>query len=451
MPRKLYIKTFGCQMNEYDSAKMADVLARSHGLELAATPEEADVLLLNSCSIREKASEKLFSDLGRWYELKEQRPEMVIGVGGCVASQEGDNILRRAPYVDMVFGPQTLHRLPELIAKKRETGRAQVDISFPEIEKFDHLPPARVEGSSAFVSIMEGCSKYCTFCVVPYTRGEEVSRPLADILAEIGRLGAQGVREITLLGQNVNAYRGSLPTGEGADFALLLTWFNSDRELAGGGYEVETRTITDWPVKRRRTYRARGLVLSGGVLGTVPLLLKCQARRSLSRISPRLSNFVRTNSDLVTTNVNRLADVTLALVQQRSALAELLEVAPAALVFRRFGTAPFDPWSTTYRSVSPVAVFAGVLNERARITMRDEHPLFIWVYPEQLIALSDSDEPLEFLLADGAELLGAPEFDPERAIVRLMDSIQSLIAALGPSAFQFLCEIARLTQPTRVE
>ncbi|HWQ94772.1 MAG TPA: tRNA (N6-isopentenyl adenosine(37)-C2)-methylthiotransferase MiaB [Gammaproteobacteria bacterium] len=224
MPRKLYIKTFGCQMNEYDSAKMADVLARSHGLKLAATPEEADVLLLNSCSIREKASEKLFSDLGRWHELKEQRPEMVIGVGGCVASQEGDNILRRAPYVDIVFGPQTLHRLPEMLENTLKLRKPVVDVSFPEIEKFDHLPAPRAEGPVALVSIIEGCSKYCTFCVVPYTRGKEMSRPLADVLKEIRQLAAQGVREVTLLGQNVNAYRGEMEDGGVADLALLIRY-----------------------------------------------------------------------------------------------------------------------------------------------------------------------------------------------------------------------------------
>ena len=222
MLRTLYIKTFGCQMNEYDSAKMVDVLARSHGLTLAATPEEADVLLLNSCSIREKASEKLFSDLGRWYELKEQRPELVIGVGGCVASQEGENILRRAPYVDMVFGPQTLHRLPEMLDNTLKRRRPVVDVSFPEIEKFDHLPAPRAEGPVALVSIIEGCSKYCTFCVVPYTRGAELSRPLADVLKEIRQLAALGVREVTLLGQNVNAYRGEMGDGGVADLALLI-------------------------------------------------------------------------------------------------------------------------------------------------------------------------------------------------------------------------------------
>ncbi|MEO6696608.1 MAG: tRNA (N6-isopentenyl adenosine(37)-C2)-methylthiotransferase MiaB [Gammaproteobacteria bacterium] len=222
MPRTLYIKTFGCQMNEYDSAKMADVLAQSHKLELAATPEEADVLLLNSCSIREKASEKLFSDLGRWHDLKKLRPELVIGVGGCVASQEGENILRRAPYVDLVFGPQTLHRLPEMLKDTLKLRKPVVDVSFPEIEKFDHLPAPRAEGPAAVVSIIEGCSKYCTFCVVPYTRGEEMSRPLADVLKEIRQLAALGVREVTLLGQNVNAYRGGMEDGDTADLALLI-------------------------------------------------------------------------------------------------------------------------------------------------------------------------------------------------------------------------------------
>ena len=208
MAGKLYIKTFGCQMNEYDSAKMADVLAQSHGLEPAQAPEEADVLLLNTCSIREKAQEKVFSQLGRWKAWKQQRPELVIGVGGCVASQEGEAIVNRAPYVDLVFGPQTLHRLPALVERARAERRPQIDVTFPEIEKFDRLPEPRAEGPTAFVSIMEGCSKYCTFCVVPYTRGEEVSRPLDDVLTEVAQLAVQGVREITLLGQNVNAYRG---------------------------------------------------------------------------------------------------------------------------------------------------------------------------------------------------------------------------------------------------
>ena len=224
MPKKLYIKTFGCQMNEYDSDKMADVLRASDGLESVATPEEADVILFNTCSVREKAQEKVFSDLGRARQLKQLKPGLVIGVGGCVASQEGAAIVARAPYVDVVFGPQTLHRLPQLIALRRLSGRPQVDISFPEIEKFDHLPPARVDGVSAFVSIMEGCSKYCSFCVVPYTRGPEISRDLDGVLTEIAGLASQGVREVTLLGQNVNAYRGGGADGEVADFALLIEY-----------------------------------------------------------------------------------------------------------------------------------------------------------------------------------------------------------------------------------
>jgi tRNA-2-methylthio-N6-dimethylallyladenosine synthase len=227
MPVKLYIRTFGCQMNEYDSAKMADVLgqAQADGVEATDDPAQADIVLFNTCSVREKAQEKVFSDLGRLRALKRERPDMVIGVGGCVASQEGANIVSRAPYVDVVFGPQTLHRLPQLIAARRRTGRPQVDISFPEIEKFDHLPPARVEGASAFVSIMEGCSKYCSFCVVPYTRGEEVSRPFEDVLTEVAGLAEQGVREVTLLGQNVNAYLGATGAGEErADFAMLLDY-----------------------------------------------------------------------------------------------------------------------------------------------------------------------------------------------------------------------------------
>ncbi|HEX4763562.1 MAG TPA: tRNA (N6-isopentenyl adenosine(37)-C2)-methylthiotransferase MiaB [Usitatibacter sp.] len=220
--KKVFIRTFGCQMNEYDSDKMADVLAAAEGFEKTSDPAQADLILFNTCSVREKAQEKVFADLGRVRALKQARPGVMIGVGGCVASQEGEEIVRRAPYVDLVFGPQTLHRLPELMAARRASGRPQVDISFPEIEKFDHLPPARVEGASAFVSIMEGCSKYCSFCVVPYTRGEEVSRPLDAILAEARHLASQGVMELTLLGQNVNAYRGELPGGDAADFALLL-------------------------------------------------------------------------------------------------------------------------------------------------------------------------------------------------------------------------------------
>ncbi|MDD3353978.1 tRNA (N6-isopentenyl adenosine(37)-C2)-methylthiotransferase MiaB [Zoogloea sp.] len=222
--KKLYIRTFGCQMNEYDSDKMADVLSAVDGLEKTDDPEEADVILFNTCSVREKAQEKVFHDLGRVKHLKQKNPNLIIGVGGCVASQEGEAIVQRAPYVDLVFGPQTLHRLPALIAERKASGRSQVDISFPEIEKFDNLPPARVEGASAFVSIMEGCSKYCTFCIVPYTRGDEIYRPLADVLAEVAGLIAQGVREVTLLGQNVNAWRAPVDgdAGEMADFAFLL-------------------------------------------------------------------------------------------------------------------------------------------------------------------------------------------------------------------------------------
>jgi tRNA-2-methylthio-N6-dimethylallyladenosine synthase len=222
MTQKLYIQTNGCQMNEYDSDKMRDVLCASHGLELTDDPKQADVLLLNTCSIREKAQEKVFSALGQWRRLKEKRPEVVIGVGGCVASQEGDAIQKRAPFVDIVFGPQTLHRLPQLLDQARSKRKPVVDISFPEIEKFDALPEPRAEGPKAFVSVMEGCSKYCSFCVVPYTRGEEISRPLDDVLAEISALAKQGVREVNLLGQNVNAYRGRMEDGDIADFALLL-------------------------------------------------------------------------------------------------------------------------------------------------------------------------------------------------------------------------------------
>ncbi len=222
MPGKLYIKTFGCQMNEYDSDKMADVLRESHGLELTDDPEQADILLLNTCSIREKAQEKVFSQLGRWKHWKKDKPGLVIGVGGCVASQEGEAIRRRAPYVDLVFGPQTLHRLPAMIDKLRSSGEGQVDISFPEIEKFDALPQPRADGATAFVSVMEGCSKYCTFCVVPYTRGEEVSRPFDDVIAEVVQLAGQGVRDINLLGQNVNAYRGPMNDGTEADLATVI-------------------------------------------------------------------------------------------------------------------------------------------------------------------------------------------------------------------------------------
>jgi len=223
--KKLYIKTFGCQMNEYDSGKMADLLHANEGMVITDTPEDADVVLLNTCSIREKAEDKVFSDLGRLRELKKTKPNLLIGVGGCVASQEGQQIISRAPYVDVVFGPQTLHRLSDLITQRRETGRPQVDISFPEIEKFDHLPASRQTRGSAYVSIMEGCSKYCSYCVVPYTRGEEVSRPFDDVLTEVAGLAAQGVKEIVLLGQNVNAYLGKMGGSEEiADFALLIEY-----------------------------------------------------------------------------------------------------------------------------------------------------------------------------------------------------------------------------------
>ena len=227
MARKLYIKTMGCQMNEYDSEKMADVLRESHGYELTDQPEEADLLLVNTCSIREKAQEKVFSELGRWRPLKEKRDGVMIGVGGCVASQEGEGITKRAPYVDVVFGPQTLHRLPELIDGAAAKHESLVDISFPEIEKFDRLPEPRAEGPTAFVSVMEGCSKYCSFCVVPYTRGEEISRPLDDVITEVVQLAEQGVREINLLGQNVNAYRGPMHDGSIADLATLIYYVDA--------------------------------------------------------------------------------------------------------------------------------------------------------------------------------------------------------------------------------
>lgn len=221
--KKVFIKTFGCQMNEYDSSRMADMLASADGMVETQTPEDADVILLNTCSVREKAEDKVFSHLGRFIPLKNKNPNLVIGVGGCVASQEGDNIIKRAPFVDLVFGPQTLHRLPDMIKQSQTSGQSQVDISFPEIEKFDHLPPPRVEGASAFLSIMEGCSKYCSFCVVPYTRGEEVSRPFAAVLTEAAQLAAQGIKEITLLGQNVNAYRAD-HEGLEADLAMLIEY-----------------------------------------------------------------------------------------------------------------------------------------------------------------------------------------------------------------------------------
>ena len=226
---KLFLRTFGCQMNEYDSEKIPDVLRAAEGLEPAGRPEDADLIVFNTCSVREKAQEKVFADLGRVKHLKRANPRLIIAVGGCVASQEGAAIVERAPYVDVVFGPQTLHRLPELLERRRASGRPQVDISFPEIEKFDHLPQARAQGAQAFVSIMEGCSKYCSFCVVPYTRGEEVSRPFEDVIAEISGLAAQAVREVTLLGQNVNAWRGTI-AGERADFAELLHYVS---EISG--------------------------------------------------------------------------------------------------------------------------------------------------------------------------------------------------------------------------
>ncbi len=224
MVDKVYVQTWGCQMNEYDSSRMLDALAAAGGAEAASTPEEATILLLNTCSIREKAQEKVFSQLGRWKHLKAQKPDLIIGVGGCVASQEGEAIRERAPYVDLVFGPQTLHRLPNMVADLRSKGKSLVDISFPEIEKFDRLPEPRAEGPTAYVSVMEGCSKYCTFCVVPYTRGEEISRPLDDVLLEVAQLAQAGVREITLLGQNVNGYRGKTEDAAEADLALLIRY-----------------------------------------------------------------------------------------------------------------------------------------------------------------------------------------------------------------------------------
>jgi tRNA-2-methylthio-N6-dimethylallyladenosine synthase len=219
---RYYIKTYGCQMNEYDSARMGDVLAASSGMQATDNPAEADVLLVNTCSVREKAESKVFSLLGEWKQIKDLRPNVIIGVGGCVASQEGDQLVKAAPQVDLVFGPQTVHRLPQMISELRQQGRAVVDVSFPEIEKFDHLPAPRAEGPTAFVSIMEGCSKYCSFCVVPYTRGDEISRPLDSVIEEVAKLAAQGVREITLLGQNVNAYRGAMSDGALVDLATLL-------------------------------------------------------------------------------------------------------------------------------------------------------------------------------------------------------------------------------------
>jgi tRNA-2-methylthio-N6-dimethylallyladenosine synthase len=225
MVKKLFIRTFGCQMNEYDSDKMADVLAASEEIVKTDSPDDADIILFNTCSVREKAQERVFHDLGRVRLLKKEKPDLIIGVGGCVASQEGDAIVARAPFVDIVFGPQTLHRLPQLIAERHRAGKAQVDVSFPEIEKFDNLPPAKVEGAAAFVSIMEGCSKFCTYCIVPFTRGDEVSRPFDDVLTEVAGLAAQGVGEVTLLGQNVNAYRGAMAgSEEKADLAMLIEY-----------------------------------------------------------------------------------------------------------------------------------------------------------------------------------------------------------------------------------
>ncbi len=229
--KKLYIKTYGCQMNEYDSEKMADVLHAESGLEITANMDEADVILLNTCSVREKAQEKIFHELGRIRRLKEKNPDLLVGVGGCVASQEGAAIFKRASHVDLVFGPQTLHRLPKMIGERIRSGRSQIDIAFPEIEKFDSLPQAKVSGPAAFVSIMEGCSKYCSFCVVPYTRGEEISRPLEDILTEVRSLASQGVKEVTLLGQNVNAYRGLMEDGETADLPLLIEYLAAMPEI----------------------------------------------------------------------------------------------------------------------------------------------------------------------------------------------------------------------------
>ena len=222
--KKVYLRSFGCQMNDYDTHRIADLLEKEEHYEVTDRIEEADLIVMNTCSIREKAQEKTFSDLGRFRELKATNPNLLIAVGGCVASQEGENVVKRAPLVDVVFGPQTLHRLPQMLHERQRTGRAQVDVSFPEIEKFDHLPTPKAHGGSAFVSIMEGCSKYCTYCVVPYTRGEEISRPLVDVLLEVAQLADQGVKEVTLLGQNVNAYRGEAPDGSTADFALLLDY-----------------------------------------------------------------------------------------------------------------------------------------------------------------------------------------------------------------------------------
>ncbi|OQW91654.1 MAG: tRNA (N6-isopentenyl adenosine(37)-C2)-methylthiotransferase MiaB [Beggiatoa sp. IS2] len=243
MKRKFYIKTFGCQMNEYDSSRMAQILETTLGLQATLVPEEADILLLNTCSVREKPQEKMFSQLGRWKEFKKQRSDLIIGVGGCVASQEGDAIRQRAPFVDLIFGPQTYHRLPALLAETECTGKTVMDISFPEIEKFDCLPPAQANGVTAFVSIMEGCSHFCSFCIVPYTRGQEVSRPVMDVINEIKALSQQGVREVTLLGQNVNGYQGLLPQGDTADLAELIVAVANIEEI------VRIRYTTSHPVE----------------------------------------------------------------------------------------------------------------------------------------------------------------------------------------------------------
>ena len=287
MTQRVYIRTFGCQMNEYDSDRMADVLAAADGYERCEQPEDADLILFNTCSVREKAQEKVFADLGRVKHLKRARPGLVIGVGGCVASQEGGAIVARAPYVDLVFGPQTLHRLPELIAARRRTGRPQVDMSFPEIEKFDRLPPARVEGPSAFVSIMEGCSKYCSFCVVPYTRGEEVSRRFDDVLTEVADLRLQGVKEVTLLGQNVNAYRGRMDgRRDRATFALLLDYLAEIPGIERIRYTTShPREFTPRLVDCLRAHRqARVARASAGAVGLRPRARRDEARLHRARV-----------------------------------------------------------------------------------------------------------------------------------------------------------------------
>ena len=276
--KKLYLRTFGCQMNEYDSDRIADVMREAEALELTPDPAQADVIIFNTCSVREKAQEKVFSDLGRVKHVKRLRPGVMIAVGGCVASQEGPAIVQRAPYVDVVFGPQTLHRLPELLERRRASGQPQVDVSFPEIEKFDHLPPAKVEGASAFVSIMEGCSKYCSFCVVPYTRGEEVSRPFDDVIAEVAGLAAQGVKEVTLLGQNVNAWRGDIAEAP-ADFAELLYYLDEIPEL------VRIRYTTSHP--REFTQRL------------------IDAHRDIDKLAPHVHLPVQSGSDRVLAAMKR--------------------------------------------------------------------------------------------------------------------------------------------------